>query len=73
MQAITNGWSATALVLAVLIGSNCAMCTPMASTVTVLGYEHGKYNTKQYWLGGLFCWLIYLIVFMIWIPFMFPL
>ncbi|WP_180994704.1 hypothetical protein [Clostridium sp. chh4-2] len=51
----------------------CAMCTPMASTVTVLGYEHGKYNTKQYWLGGLFCWLIYLIVFMIWIPFMFPL
>lgn len=73
ITAITNGWSATALVLAVLIGSNCAMCTPMASTVTVLGYEHGKYNTKQYWLGGLFCWLIYLIVFMIWIPFMFPL
>ena len=73
IAAVTNGWSATPLVLAVSLGSNCAMCTPMASTVTVIGYEEGKYNMAQYWKGGLLCWLIYAVVFMIWIPIAFPL
>ena len=73
IAAVSNGWSTTALVLAVIMGSSCAMCTPMASTVTVLGYEHGKYNMWQYWKGGLLCWLIYTVAFMIWVPMMFPL
>lgn len=73
IAAVSNGWSTTALVLAVIMGSSCAMCTPMASTVTVLGYEHGKYNMRQYWKGGLLCWFLYFAVFMVWVPFMFPL
>jgi sodium-dependent dicarboxylate transporter 2/3/5 len=73
ITAVSNGWNPTALVLAVSLGSNCAMCTPMASTVTVIGYEEGKYNSLQYWKGGLLGWLVYLIAFMLWIPFMFPL
>lgn len=73
IAAVTNGWNPTALVLAVSLGSSCAMCTPMASTVTVIGYEEGKYTSAQFWKGGLLCWLTYAIVFMIWVPFMFPL
>ena len=73
IAAVSHGWSATPLVLAVIIGSSSAMLTPMASNVTALGYNAGKYNMKQYFLGGLFLWIVELVAFMVTVPFMFPL
>ena len=73
ITAVSHGWSATALVLAVAIGSGAAMLTPMASNVTALGFTAGKYNMKQYIKGGLFAFLVEFVAFMVTVPFMFPL
>jgi len=73
ITAVSHGWSATALVLAVTIGSGAAMLTPMASNVTALGYNAGKYNMKQYIKGGLFAFVVEFIAFMVTVPFLFPL
>ena len=73
ITAVSHGWSATALVLAVTIGSGAAMLTPMASNVTALGFTAGNYNMKQYIKGGLFAFMVEFVAFMVTVPFMFPL
>lgn len=73
IAAVSHGWNATPLVLAVIIGSGAAMLTPMASNVTALGFNAGGYNMKQFFKGGLFLWLLELVAFMVTVPFMFPL
>ena len=73
ITAVSHGWNPTALVLAVTIGSGAAMLTPMASNVTALGYNAGKYNMKQYFKGGLFVFVVELVAFMATVPFLFPL
>ncbi|MBQ9047027.1 MAG: anion permease [Solobacterium sp.] len=73
IAAVSHGWSATALVLAVSIGSSAAMLTPMASNVTALGFNAGHYDMKQYIKGGLVPFIVEFIVFMVTVPLMFPL
>ena len=52
ITAVSHGWNATALVLAVTIGSGAAMLTPMASNVTALGYNAGKLSLIHIWGNG---------------------
>ncbi len=73
ITAVSRGWNPTALVLAVSIGSSAAMLTPMASNVTALGFNSGKYTMKQYLKGGIFVFFVEFIAFMATVPFMFPL
>lgn len=71
IAALSRGWSCVPFVLAVSMGSYCAMLTPMASNVTALGFNAGKYSMKQYILGGLIPFIAYYLVFTFTVPFIF--
>ena len=70
--AIQCGYSPVACMLASTHGSAASYCTPMASPPQTIGFSMGKYTMKQYAKTGIVFAILQLMIFLVWVPFVFP-
>lgn len=69
LLAVQCGFDARVGFFASSMGSNNCFCTPMASPTQTIAYGEGKYTMKQFLLCGLPYTIIYLAVYLVWVPF----
>lgn len=69
LLAVQCGFDAQIGFFASSMGSNNCFCTPMASPTQTIAFGAGKYTMKQFLLCGLPYAIIYLVVYLAWVPF----
>lgn len=69
LLAVQCGFDAQIGFFASSMGANNCFCTPMASPTQAIAYEEGNYNMKQFFLCGVPYTIIYLVVYLAWVPF----
>lgn len=70
---VQNGFDARALMLCTTEGSGNCYLTPMAAPAMTMGYEAGGYSMKDHFKMGLPLSILRFIIFLIYIPLVFPL
>lgn len=70
--AIQAGFDARACMLAAMCGSSSAFLLPTASPHHAMGFDAGKYTIPQYVRCGLLNLIAYFVLFMIWVPLIYP-
>lgn len=70
---VQNGFDARALMLSCQEGSSNCYLTPMAAPAMTMGYEAGGYRMKDYFKMGIVLCLIRFILFVVYVPVVFPL
>ena len=68
MLTIQFGYNGAYGYFAAQLGSNNCFLTPMASPSQAIAFGAGKYSMKQFFMTGLPYFLIYLIMFVFWVP-----
>lgn len=71
--AVQNGYDARALMLCTTEGSSNCYLSPMAAPAMTMGYESGGYTMKQHFKMGLPLTIARFIIFVLYIPRVFPL
>ena len=70
--AVSIGINPITAMIGPLIAGNISLLTPMASAPQIMTYGAGGYSLKDYIKGSLPIVLICFVVYMIWVPLMFP-
>ena len=70
---VQNGFDARALMLSCQEGSSNCYLTPMAAPAMTMAYEAGGYKMKDYLKMGFVLCIIRFILFVVYVPFVFPL
>lgn len=71
--AIQGGFNPTALMLAASMGSANTFLMPTANAVATMVYGDSGMSLKQWFLSGLPYALMYMVIFMVWVPIVYPL
>lgn len=69
---VSLGLDARAAMMAVTIGANLSLMLPMGSPSMAMTYSTGGYTMKEYIMDGLPIYIAYFIVFMLFVPTVFP-
>lgn len=70
---VQNGFDARALMLCTIEGSSNCYLSPLAAPAMTMGYEAGGYSMKDHFKMGLPLAILRMIIFVIYIPLVFPL
>lgn len=70
---VQNGFDARALMLCTIEGSSNCYLSPLAAPAMTMGYEAGGYSMKDHFKMGLPLAILRFIIFVIYIPLVFPL
>ena len=70
---VQNGFDARALMLCTIEGSSNCYLSPLAAPAMTMGYEAGCYSMKDHFKMGLPLAILRMIIFVIYIPLVFPL
>ncbi len=70
--AVACGFDARAALIAVEMGATCSVLTPMASATQAMVFAQGGYTMKEYLKCGIPIFILYMILYMIYVPNMFP-
>lgn len=70
--AVQNGWNAMPMFLAAQQGTGNSFLMPTANTISVMMYETGGYNVKQWFKCGIVYTIAHFIIFCLYIPRLFP-
>lgn len=70
---VQNGFDARALMLCTIEGSSNCYLGPLAAPAMTMGYEAGGYSMKDHFKMGLPLAILRMIIFVIYIPLVFPL
>lgn len=71
--AIQAGFNPVALMLAASMGSANTFLLPTANAVATMVYGESGMSVKQWFLSGLPYALLYMVVFLLWVPIVYPL
>lgn len=71
--AIQGGFNPTALMLAAQNGTTNCFLLPTANAMATMVYDKSGMTTKQWFLNGIPYTILQLILFMLWVPFVYPL
>lgn len=72
LAAVSLGLDARAVILAVNIAAYVSVTTPMASPSMAMTFTTGNYTMKEYVKDGLPIFILYFIIFLAWVPTVFP-
>lgn len=70
--AVACGFDARAAIIAVEMGATCSVLTPMASATQAMVFAQGGYTIKQYFKCGVPIFILYVILYMVYVPTVFP-
>ena len=70
--AVACGFDARAALIAVEMGATCSVLTPMASATQAMVFAQGGYTMKEYLKCGLPIFVLYMILYMVYVPNIFP-
>lgn len=70
--AVACGFDARAAMIAVEMGATCSVLTPMASATQAMVFAQGGYTVKQYFKCGVPIFILYVILYMVYVPTVFP-
>ena len=70
--AVACGFDARAAMIAVEMGATCSVLMPTASATQAMVFGQGGYTIKEYLKSGLPIFVLYLILYMIYVPTVFP-
>ena len=70
---VQNGYDARALMLSTTEGSGNCYLFPAAAPAMTMGFEAGGYTVKQHFKQGLYLSVVRFLIFLIYIPMVFPL
>lgn len=71
--AIQSGYNPMALMLAATEGASNAYLMPTAAPIGTMIYDAGGYSLKQYFKLGILYSLVRFVIFVIWVPLLYPL
>ena len=66
------GFDARAAMIAVEMGATCSILTPMASATQAMVFAQGGYTMKEYFKCGLPAFILYVALYMLYVPNVFP-
>ena len=69
---VACGFDARAAMIAVEMGATCSVLTPMASATQAMVFAQGGYTMKEYFKCGLPTFILYVALYMLYVPNMFP-
>ena len=70
--AVACGFDARSAMIAVEMGATCSVLTPMASATQAMVFAQGGYTMKEYFKCGLPVFILYVTLYMIYVPNIFP-
>ncbi|MDO4267283.1 MAG: SLC13 family permease [Eubacteriales bacterium] len=70
--AVACGFDARSALIAVEMGATCSVLTPMASATQAMVFAQGGYTMKQYFKCGFPVFVLYVALYMIYVPNAFP-
>ena len=70
--AVACGFDARSAMIAVEMGATCSVLTPMASATQAMVFASGGYTMKEYFKCGLPVFILYVALYMIYVPNAFP-
>ena len=70
--AVACGFDARAAIIAVEMGATCSVLLPTASATQAMVFAQGGYTVKEYLKAGIPIFILYMILYMVWVPNIFP-
>lgn len=70
--AVACGFDARAAMIAVEMGATCSVLLPTASATQAMVFAQGGYTIKEYLKAGIPIFILYIILYMLWVPTIFP-